>query len=106
MTARDAWFGLLDPVEQPKGDDQVLAYFSSPGGWEADPQSEEKARRRQALYKLAGAYARAFASVADDPAASGVNDLQLAQYRNEVEHAISLRNAVRLSGQTPRPGIW
>jgi len=96
ITARDAWFGLLDPVEQPKGDDQVLAYFSSPGGWETDSQAEEKARRRQALYKLAGAYARAFASVADDPAASGVNDLQLAQYRNEVERAISLRDAVRL----------
>lgn len=96
MTARDAWFGLLDPVEQPKGDEQILAYFSSPGAWEADPQADEKARRRQALYKLAGAYARAFASVADDPEASGVNDLQLAQYRNEVERAISLRDAVRL----------
>lgn len=34
--------------------------------------------------------------MADDPAASGVNDLQLAQYRNEVERAISLRDAVRL----------
>lgn len=96
MTARDAWFGLLDPVEQPKGDEQVLAYFSSPGGWEEDPQSEEKARRRQALYKLAGAYARAFASVAEDPAASGVNEQQLSQYRGEVEKAISLRDAVRL----------
>src|SRR5690606_15362102 len=96
ITARDAWFGLLDPVEQPKGDEQVLAWFSSPGGWETDPQAEEKARRRQALYTLAGAYARAFASVAEDPAASGINDLQLAQYRGEVERAISLRDAVRL----------
>lgn len=25
MPARDAWFGLLDPVEQSEGDDQVLA---------------------------------------------------------------------------------
>lgn len=68
----------------------------SPGGWEADPQVEEKARRRQELYKLAGAYARAFASVADDPAPSGVSDLQVAQYRDEVERAISLGDAVRL----------
>lgn len=95
-TARDAWFGLLDPVEQPKGDDQLFAYFSSPNGWEVDPAAEEKARRRQAVYKLAGAYARAFASVAEDPAASGVNDLQLKQYRGEVEHALSIRDAVRL----------
>lgn len=96
MTARDAWFGLLDPVEQPKGDEQILAYFSSPGGWEVDPHADEKARRRQAMYRLAGAYARAFASVAEDPASSGVNDLQLAQYRGEVDRAISLRDAVRL----------
>jgi type I restriction enzyme R subunit len=34
--------------------------------------------------------------VADDPAASGVNDLELAQYRGEVERAMSLRDAVRL----------
>ncbi|MCZ8088701.1 MAG: HsdR family type I site-specific deoxyribonuclease [Rhodobacteraceae bacterium] len=96
ITARDAWFGLLDPVEQPKGDDEVLSYFSSPGGWEDDPEADEKARRRQAMYKLAGAYARTFASVAEDPAASGVNDLELAQYRVEVERALSLREAVRL----------
>ncbi|RJE80015.1 type I restriction endonuclease subunit R [Paracoccus sp. JM45] len=96
MNARDAWFGLLDPVEQPKGDEQVLAYFSSPGGWESDPEADEKARRRQALYKLAGAFARTYAAVADDPAASGVNDLELAQYRNEVERAVALRDAVRL----------
>ncbi|MEO3479213.1 HsdR family type I site-specific deoxyribonuclease [Phaeobacter sp. CAU 1743] len=95
-TARDAWFGLLDPVEQPKGDAEVLKYFSSPGGWEVDPEADEKARRRQALYKLAGAYARTFASVAEDPAASGVNDLQIAQYRGEVDRALALRDAVRL----------
>ncbi len=95
-TARDAWFALLDPVPQPKGDDQIYAYFSSPEGIASDPDAEEKARRRQALYRLAGSYARAFAAVAEDPAASGVNDLQLAQYRNEVEHALNLRDAVRL----------
>lgn len=106
ITARDAWFGLLDPVEQPRGDDQVLAYFSSPGGWETDPQADEKARRRQALYKLARAYARAFASVADDPTASVVNDLQLAQYRNEVERAISLRDAVRQRRRSPGRGCY
>ncbi len=96
MTARDAWFGLLDPVEQPKGDAQILAYFSSTDGSGSEAQSEEKARRRQALYKLAGAYARAYAAVADDPAASGINDLELSQYRGEVDRAISIRDAVRL----------
>ncbi|WP_238393916.1 type I restriction enzyme subunit R domain-containing protein [Rhodovulum sulfidophilum] len=59
-TARDAWLGLLDAVEQPKGDEELFAYFSSPEGIESDPDAEEKARRRQALYKLAGRYARAY----------------------------------------------
>lgn len=78
-TARDAWFALLDPVPQPKGDDEIYGYFSSPHGIANDPEAEEKARRRQALYRLAGSYARAFAAVAEDPEAAGVNDLQLAQ---------------------------
>ena len=95
-TARDTWFALLDPVQQPKGDDEIYDYFSSPHGIEKDPDADDKARRRQALYKLSGSYARTFASVAEDPAASGVNDLELAQYRNEVERALAIRDAVRL----------
>ena len=96
QAARDAWFGLMDAVEQPKGDEEVYAYFSSPHGIDNDPDADEKARRRQVLYKIAGRYARAFANVAAEPAESGLNDLELGQYRNEVEHAISIRDAVRL----------
>jgi type I restriction enzyme R subunit len=94
--ANEAWLELMEPVEQPRGDDQVYAYFSSPHGVLADPDADEKARRRQALYKIAGRFARAFATVAEDPSASGFNDLQMAQYRNEVERALNIRNAVRL----------
>jgi type I restriction enzyme, R subunit len=96
LTARDTWLGLMDAVEQPKGDDEIFAYFSSPQGIESDPEADEKARRRQALYKIAGRYARAYANVAAEPEGSGFNDLQLAEYRNEVEQAIGIRDAVRL----------
>lgn len=95
-TARDAWLGLLDAVEQPKGDDELFAYFSSPEGIESDPDAEEKARRRQALYKLAGRYARAYTNVAAEPDGSDFNELELAEMRKEVEHAIGVRDAVRL----------
>jgi len=95
-TARDAWLALLDAVEQPKGDDEIFAYFSSPQGLENDPMSEEKGRRRQALYKLAGHYARAYANVASEPDGSDFNELELGEIRNEVERAISIRDAVRL----------
>jgi type I restriction enzyme R subunit len=94
--AQDAWLGLMDRVEQPKSDKEIYAYFSSPDGIDTDPDAEEKARRRQALYKIAGSYARAYANVAAEPAGSGFNDLELAECRKEVEYAIGIRDAVRL----------
>ncbi len=94
--AREAWFELLEPVEPPKDDEAYYRYFSSPHGVAEDTEAEEKSRRRQALYKIAGRYARAYANVASDPAESGFNDQELAQYRSEVERAISIRDAVRL----------
>lgn len=95
-TARDAWLGLMDGVEQPKSDDEIYAYFSSPQGIDQDPEAEEKARRRQALYKIAGRYARVYANIAAEPEQSSFNDLELAEFRKEVEHAIGVRDAVRL----------
>ncbi|WP_319546839.1 type I restriction endonuclease subunit R [Ruegeria conchae] len=96
LSAREAWFALMEPVEPPKGDDQVYAYFSTPHGMAEDSDADEKARRRQALYKFAGRFARSFAAVAEDPGASGFNDLEIAQYRSEVEQALNMREAVRL----------
>ena len=95
-TAREAWLGLLDAVEQPKGDDEIFTYFSSPQGIENDPDAEEKGRRRQTLYRLAGQYARTYANVASEPDASGFNELEMAEMRKEVERAINIRNEVRL----------
>lgn len=94
--ARDAWLGLIDSVEQPKSDDEIFAYFSSPQGIDTDPDAEEKARRRQALYKISGRYARAYANIASEPEGTGFNDLELDEIRREVELAIGIRDAVRL----------
>ncbi|WP_299561868.1 hypothetical protein [uncultured Sulfitobacter sp.] len=58
--------------------------------------SEEKARRRQGLYKIAGRYARAYANIAAEPDSSDFNDLELGEFRREVENAIGIRDAVRL----------
>ncbi len=94
--ARDAWLGLMDGVEQPKSDDEIFAYFSSPEGIDNDPDAEEKTRRRQALYKISGRYARAYANIAAEPEGSGFSDLELQEIRGEVEQAIGIRDAVRL----------
>lgn len=95
-SARDAWLGLMDGVEQPKSDDEIFAYFSSPQGIDNDPDAEEKARRRQALYKISGRYARVYANIAAEPEGSSFNDLELGEFRREVERAIGIRDAVRL----------
>ena len=94
--AREAWMGLMDGVEQPKSDDEIFAHFSSPQGIENDPDAEEKTRRRQVLYKIAGRYARAYTNVAAEPEGSNFNDLELDESRREVERAIGIRDAVRL----------
>lgn len=94
--AHDAWLGLLDGVEQPKGDDEIFDYFSSHQGIENDPDADDKARRRQVLYKLAGRLGRTYANVAAEADSSDLNDLELAEYRKEAERAIGIRDAVRL----------
>ena len=76
-------------VEQPKSDDEIYAYFSSPQGIDSDPDAEEKARRRQALYKILPGYARAYANVAEDPEGSGYStNLRIRRISREVERAI------------------
>ncbi len=35
--ARDTWLSLMDGVEQPKSDDEIFAYFSSPEGHRQGP---------------------------------------------------------------------
>ncbi|WP_138422376.1 type I restriction endonuclease subunit R [Maritimibacter alexandrii] len=94
--AREAWLALLDLVDPPRGDDEIYGYFSSPHGIDSDPDADEKSKRRQVLYNLVGKYARAFGNVAADPAESGFNDLEIADFRKEVERAIAIRDAVRL----------
>ena len=95
-TAREAWRALFEPVEPPKGDNEIYAYFSTLDDIPDPVPSDEKARRRQALYRLAGAFARTFAGIAEDPASAGVTDSDLYLYRKEVEEALNLREAVRL----------
>ncbi|MEO9630483.1 MAG: restriction endonuclease subunit R, partial [Sulfitobacter sp.] len=48
------------------------------------------------LYKISGRYARVYANIAAEPEGSGFNDLELSEYRREVERAIGIRDAVRL----------
>lgn len=94
--ARDAWFGLLEPVEQPKGDEEIFTYFSFADGPHKDPIAEERAQRRQALYKFAGSFARCFEEIASNPESCGYDDTQIEMHRQEVERALSIREAGRL----------
>ena len=93
--AQDAWLGLMDGVEQPKYDDEIFAYFSSP-----TVSTKILIRRRRRI-----AAGRCIRSLAAMPALTPIsqpnrkaqfNDLELAEIRREVERAIGIRDAVRL----------
>ena len=95
-TAREAWLSLMQRVEPPGGDTEIYAYFSTLDGVEDDVSEDEKARRREVLYNLAGRYARAYGAVAEDPDASELSSAHPETCRQEVDRAIAIRDAVRL----------
>ena len=94
--AREAWFALMEAVAHPKGLDEIYGYFSSTGEPSADPLQDEKVHRRQALYRIAGRFARTFATLAENPDASGLSETDLENHRREVADAVSTRQAVEL----------
>ena len=94
IAAREAWLGLMDMVAPPRNDNQILACFSNVDGQADD--AEDKSRQRQILYRLSGAYARSFGAVAENPESSKIPDTDMDIFRQEVEHAIAVRDTVRL----------
>jgi type I restriction enzyme R subunit len=93
--AREAWFGIMEAVDQPKGLDEIYEYFSSTNP-ATDPLAEEKALRRQALYRIVGRFARTFAGIAEDPAACGYDTTRIDSHRKEVDEALNTKEAVEL----------
>ena len=87
--------GMIEGVEQPRGEDDWFAFFCDAESDDLD-MIEEKAARRQALYRLVGGLARAFEEAAEDPVASGYTPEAIDAIRMEVAEYVRARDAVRL----------
>lgn len=95
---REAIAALCEPVEPPREMIDYLHYFCAQDT--SDPEAvKENEPRRVSLYKLAGAYLRAYASLANEMREAGYTDAEAGKIKDEVTHYDHVRQAVmRASG--------
>lgn len=90
---REAIAALCEPVEPPRDMIDYLHYFCAQDT--SDPEAvKENEPRRVSLYKLAGAYLRAYASLANEMREAGYADAEARKIKDEVTHYDHVRQAV------------
>lgn len=94
--AREAVRALCEPVEPPRDSTAYLRYFCARESGNAE-QLKENEPKRVALYKLAAAYLRAFANLANEMRAAGYSDAEAEAVRREVDHYEKVRQEVKLA---------
>jgi type I restriction enzyme, R subunit len=91
--AREALSYLCEPVALPREVEQYLHYFC---GDAANPNAlNETEALRVEFYKATATFVRAFSAIAQDLAAAGYADAEVAALRNEVESYGELRAAIK-----------
>lgn len=94
--AREAVTALCEPVEPPKDTAAYLHYFCA-----ADSGSLEQLKanepKRLTLYKMAAAYLRAYAELANEMDAAGYSITEAQTIRDEVDHFEKARSEVKLA---------
>lgn len=94
--AREAINELCLPVEPPHNTADYLRYFCGTESGNAT-QLKENEPKRVALYKLAAAYLRAYANLANEMRAAGYSDDEAQTIKAEVEHFEKARSEVKLA---------
>lgn len=91
--AREALHYLCEPVSLPREVEQFLHYFC---GDAANPNAlSETEALRISFYKATASFVRAFATIAQDLAATGYSDVEANTLRHEVESYSDLRAAIK-----------
>ena len=90
--AREQIKALCETVEPPRDTAAYLSYFCSSGDAE---QLKENEPKRIALYKLAAAYLRAYADLANEMREAGYSDAETKTIRAEVDHYEKVRRQAR-----------
>jgi type I restriction enzyme R subunit len=94
--AREAVKALCEPVEPPRDTLSYLRYFCAAESGNAE-QLKENEPKRVALYKLAAAYLRAYANLANEMLAAGYTEPEVAVIHDEVDHYEKVREEVKLA---------
>lgn len=94
--AREAVKALCEPVEPPRDTAAYVRYFCARESGNAE-QLKENEPKRVALYKLAAAYLRAYANLANEMREAGYTDAEVEAIKGEVDHYEKVRQEVKLA---------
>ena len=94
--AREAIKALCEPVDRPYGTADYLRYFCVTDNANVE-QLKTNEPKRAALYKLATAYLRAYANLANEMIEAGYKDAELRTIKAEVDHYEKARQEVKLA---------
>lgn len=93
---REAVKALCEPVAPPRDSPAYLRYFCAAESGNAT-QLKENEPKRVALYKLAAAYLRAYANLANEMRDAGYSDADVQEIKGEVDHYEKVREEVKLA---------
>ncbi len=91
---REAVKALCEPVEPPRDTADYLRFFCAA---DDDGQLNNKEPRRIALYKMASAFLRAYANIANEMREAGYSDDEAREIKAEVGHYEKVREEVKLA---------
>ena len=94
--AREAIKALCEPVGPPRDTAAYLRFFCATESGNAQ-QLKDNEPKRVALYKLATAFLRAYANLANEMRDAGYSDAEAREIKAEVDHYESVRQEVKLA---------
>jgi len=94
--AREAIKALCEPVEPPRDTPAYLRFFCAATSGDA-AQLKDNEPKRVALYKLAAAFLRAYANLANEMREAGYSEKEAQEIQNEVDHYEKVREEVKLA---------
>ena len=94
--AREAIKALCEPIEPPRDTAAHLHFFCAAESGNAG-QLKDNEPKRVALYKMAAAFLRAYANLANEMREAGYSDAEIEEIKAEVDHYEKVRQEVKLA---------
>ena len=93
---RESIKALCEPVEPPRDTVAYLRFFCAADSDDAESLKDNEPKR-VALYKMTGAFLRAYANLANEMAEAGYSDAETQEIKAEVDHYEKVREEVKLA---------